>query len=218
MLERLRGHGIKSRLLNPYDAIWDARLGVRTFGYHAASGTQGESDWRLHYTPTSYSDIFRLLRIVDLAKDDVFVDLGSGLGRAVFAASRLGAGRSIGIEIVPDLCERAEDNRRRSRFAARNIKFICTHALNYQHCDTTVLFMFHPFGEDTMQQVLCDIKAARTGRTAPRLRIIYMNPVFDRVFEQSGWLERIARVPPRSRWLASANSYVVSLWRSVPSK
>src|SRR5262245_52502887 len=117
MLGRIRGNGIKSRLLNPYDALWDARLGIRTFGYHPAIGIQGKSDWRLHYTPTPYSDIFNLLRVVKLNEDDIFVDLGSGLGRAVFAASRMGAARSIGIEIVQDLFERAEENQRRSRLA-----------------------------------------------------------------------------------------------------
>src|SRR5947209_14416336 len=79
MFERLRGHGIKTRLLNPYDAFWDWKLGVHTFGYHPASGKQGDSDWQLHYTPTPYADIFRLLRMVELGPDDVFVDLGGGL-------------------------------------------------------------------------------------------------------------------------------------------
>jgi SAM-dependent methyltransferase len=214
MFERLRGLGIKSRLLNPYDAFWDWKLGVHTFGYHPARGTQGESDWQLHYTPTPYADIFRLLRMVDLGKDDVFVDLGAGLGRAVFAASWLGAKRSVGVEIVKDLCERAQQNVEGSRLVDRDIEFICTNALNYSHRDTTVLFMFHPFGEQTMRQVLREMGDAIADRTTQRLRIIYMNPVFDDVLEQSGWLRRIARVPRRPRFLSTANSYVVSLWQS----
>jgi hypothetical protein len=217
-LDRIRGHGIKARLLNPYDAVWDARLGVHTFGYHPASGTQGESDWRLHYTPTPYRDIFRLLRMVGISKDDVFVDLGAGLGRAVFAASWLGADRSVGIEIVPDLRQRAEENRKRSRLADRGVEFICAHALDYQHIDTSVLFMFHPFGGDIMQQVLRGMAEARAGKNARRLRIIYMNPVFDHVLEESGWLERIERVLPPQRWLSTANAYVVTLWQSKPSR
>src|SRR5262249_23036375 len=127
MLNHLRGRGYKDRLLNPHDELWDRRLGVRTFGFHPASG-RPEGDWRLHYTPVPYRDMFRFLRIIELSSDDVFTDLGSGLGRAVFAASWTGARRAIGVEIVEHLCEKAEENRRQSRLANRDIKFICTHA------------------------------------------------------------------------------------------
>lgn len=220
IFEKFRGQGIKTRFRNPYDAFWDWKLGVETFGYHPASGVEGDSDWRLHYTPTPYSDIFRLLKMVGLSKDDVFVDLGAGLGRAVFAASWLGAGRAIGIEVVQNLCDRALENTRHSVLSHDRVDFICTHALNYRHGDTTVLFMFHPFGEETMRQVIHDIGVARIGIEGAdrkrQLRIIYMNPVFDRVLEQSGWLERYGRLPPKARWFSTANSYFISLWRSVP--
>lgn len=216
LLDRLRGQGIKTRLLNPYDAFWDKRLGVQTFGFHPATGKQGDNDWRLHYTPTPYGDIFRLLRMVDLHDNDVFVDLGSGLGRAVFAASWMGAKRAIGIEIVEDLCDKAKQNHLHSRLGSRDIEFICAHAQNYQHRDTTVLFIFHSFGEATMRQLLRDINETRGEYAARTLRIIYLNPVFDFVLQQTGWLECIGRVPPSSRWLSTAGRYAASLWQSAP--
>src|SRR5262245_19834985 len=37
LLIRFRGHGMKARLINPRDALWDWKLGVHTFGYHPAS-------------------------------------------------------------------------------------------------------------------------------------------------------------------------------------
>src|ERR1019366_10180781 len=147
MLDRFRGKSYKDRLLNPHDEFWDRRLGVRTFGYHPAMGDPGDNDWRVHYTPTPYSDIFRLLRMVGLRSDDVFVDLGSGMGRTVFAASWLGARRAVGIEVVPELCDKAKQNHKQSRLASRDIEFICTNAQGYRNPDITVLFMFHPFGE-----------------------------------------------------------------------
>ena len=114
--------------------------------------------------PTPYSDIFHLFRMVNLNEDDVFVDLGGGLGRAVFAASWIGARRAVGIEVVPDLCRKAIENLKCSRLIGRDIEFICNDALNYRHCGTSVLFMFHPFGEATMRRVLDDMKEARVGR------------------------------------------------------
>ena len=85
MLNRFRGRGYKTRLLNPHDEFWDRRLGVRTFGFHPGTGNAGDPDWQVHYAPTPYSEIFRLLNLVDLSNEDVFVDLGSGMGRTTFA-------------------------------------------------------------------------------------------------------------------------------------
>jgi hypothetical protein len=215
VLDHFRGQGYKTRLLNPHDEFWDQRLGVRTFGFHPGSGKQGDSDWRIHYTPTPYSDIFRLLKKVGLHKDDVFTDLGSGMGRAVFCASWMGAKRAVGIEVVPDLCETATQSHLRSRLVGRNIEFNCTNALNYQSRDTTVLFMFHPFGEATLRQVLHNIEAERMTEPRAKLRIIYVNPVFDAVLQQTKWLECIGHVAGKGIWPSTTTHYETSLWQSL---
>ena len=214
MLDRFRGKSYKDRLLNPHDEFWDRRLGVRTFGYHPAMGDPGDNDWRVHYTPTPYSDIFRLLRMVDLRSDDVFVDLGAGMGRAVFAASWLGARRAVGIEVVQHLCDKAAQNHQRSRLASRDIEFICTNAQDYRNGDTTVLFMFHPFGEPTLRQVLHNIESVRMEEPRRTLRIIYVNPVYDSVLQQTKWLKCIGRVPKVASWLSTAIHYDTTLWQS----
>jgi hypothetical protein len=214
MLDRFRGRSFKDRLLNLGDEFWDRRLRVQTFGFHPGLGEPSSYDWRVHYTPTPYTDIFRLLRMVNLRSDDVFVDLGAGMGRAVFAASWYGAGRSIGVEVVQNLCNKAIENYRQSRLARRNIEFICSRAQDYQNCDTTVLFMFHPFGEATVSQVLRNIELARQSKLQPTLRIIYVNPVYDFVLQQLNWLKCIARVPPVSSRFSTAHHYEATLWQS----
>jgi hypothetical protein len=215
-LNRLRGKSFKTRLLNPRDELWDRRFGVRTFGYHPATAKQGDKDWRLHYQPVPYYDIFRLLRMVDLRSDDVFVDLGAGMGRAVFAASWMGARRALGVEIVQNLYEKAILNYRQGHLSGRDIQFICTNAINYRHHDTTVLFMFHPFGEATLRQVLLNVEADCAKRLGGGLRIIYLNPVFDAVLKQMSWLQCIGRVPAAPRWPSTAGHYQSTLWQSVP--
>jgi 16S rRNA G966 N2-methylase RsmD len=215
MLKQFRDHGIKTRILNPYDALWDRRLRVRTFGFHPAAGQQGDSDWRLHYTPAPYSDIFRLLKNVDLDRDDVFTDLGAGMGRAVFTASRMGARRAVGVEIVESLCKKALQNLQQSRLSGRDIAFICTDALNYRHDDTTVLFLFHPFGEATLRQVVRNLEIAQQNKHSRRLRVIYLNPVFDFVLQQSGWLECFDVAPASSPWLSTGRRYAATLWRAI---
>ena len=214
MIDRYRGRGYKDRLLNPHDEFWDRRLGVRTFGYQPATGKPGDSDWRVHYTPTPYCDIFRLLRMVDLRSNDVFVDFGAGLGRSVFAASWLGAKRAIGIEVVPNLCDKANDNYRRSRLFHKDIEFICMRAQEYRNPNITVCFMFHPFGEATLTQVLRNIESARVGGQSPGLRIIYVNPIYDFVLQQMSWLKCIGRIPAVRLWPSTAPHYDTSLWQS----
>jgi predicted RNA methylase len=154
--------------------------------------------------------------MVDLNEKDVFVDLGSGLGRPVFAASWRGAKRAIGVEVVPDLCAAAAENLACSRLAGKNIQFVCANATECELADTTVLFMFHPFGEHTLRTVLQNLEIARKRATSSPLRIIYGNPIYDFAMKESGWLECIARVPPPSLKLSTASRYVTSLWRSRP--
>lgn len=214
MLDDFRGRGYKDRLLNPHDEFWDRRLGVRTFGYHQATGKPGDFDWRVHYTPTPYCDIFRHLRMVHLNNDDVFVDFGAGLGRAVFAASWLGAARAIGVEVVQSLCDKASENYRHSRLVDQNIKFISIGAQDYCNPDMTVCFMFHPFGEATLRKVLHNIELVRIGKQSSKLRIVYVNPVYDVVLNRTPWLECIGRVPAARRWPSTGARYEASLWQS----
>lgn len=213
MFDHFRGKSYKTRLLNPHDEFWDRRIGIHTFGFNPGSGKQGDSDWRVHYTPTPYSDIFRLLQMVGLNKDDVFTDLGAGMGRAVFCASWMGAKRAVGIEIVQDLCETATQNHLQSRLAGRNIEFICKNAMDYQCSDTTVLFMFHPFGEATLRKVLHNIEAERMAGPRANLRIIYLNPVFDAVLQQTKWLKCVGHIEiATTKWPSTYKHNAATLW------
>ena len=209
---RIRGQGYKTRLLNPYDEFWDYRLGVRTFGFHPPSG-EGTNDWRYHYRPTPYRDIFASLRRIDLRQSDVFTDLGCGLGRAVFAASWKGARRSVGVEIVKELTTQAADNYKQSRLACRDIEFVCAPAAQYNLSETTVLFLANPFGEATLQEVVERIERDRP-KTKEPLRIIYLNPIYEAVLERSGRFDCIGRFPRHKPWLSTGPHYRTSLWRS----
>src|SRR5258706_16401589 len=104
MLQFLKGHNLKNKVRHPQDAMWDLRWRIGTFGYVPAVGEYSDPDWRGLYSATTYRELFDMLRHVKVNASDVFLDLGSGLGRAVFAAKYLGAKRAIGVEIDPGLC------------------------------------------------------------------------------------------------------------------
>jgi predicted RNA methylase len=206
----LSGRGYKTRLLNLHDEWWDRRLGISTFGYRPEVGTSGSATWRVHYTPASYSGIFAALASVGLSSEDNFTDLGSGMGRAVFAASWCGAGTARGVEILPELCEIAETNRHRSKLSKRDIGFVCDDATTVDLAGTTVLFMFHPFGPGTLTHVLDNIERKRS----KGLRIVYMNPVFNASLQERDWLHLDRIITPRKSLFAKTQNWDIAIWRA----
>jgi SAM-dependent methyltransferase len=215
-LDRFRHHDIRNRIKNPFDEYWDRKLGVHTFGHHAGTGVPGEADAFLPFVPSTYADIFSYLRSVGVGADDVFVDLGSGYGRTVFAASWLGAKRAVGVELIQLLTDGAEANRKRSALSNRDIEFVCANALEFTVPDMTILYMFHPFGEAVLEQVLVNLKAARDAIPRPRkLRIIYANPCYNDALDRAGWLRKTQHIPGVKRPLSSAGVFDAAIWESV---
>jgi SAM-dependent methyltransferase len=204
---RWRGSGLKTRLLNPHEEWCDRRLGIRSAGFTPAVGAPDTPHWRGHYEPTRYRDLFRMLRHARIGADDVYVDLGCGMGRTVFAAHSLGAKRAIGVDIDPALIAACQANLARSRGGAAGIEFVTAAAETFAHDDTTVLFMFHPFGDGTLRAVIDALGEAQ--RRRPRtLRVVYHNPVYDELLGASGWLRRT------DHWPAARHGYPVSFWSS----
>ncbi len=212
----LRNRALRMRLTQPLDELWDRRLRIHTFGHRPGSGRQGDAEWYLHYSPTPYRDLFHFMRAAKLGPHDVFTDLGAGMGRAVFAASWLGASRAIGIELLPELAAIAEQNRQSSRLRDRDIVFRAENALDHSLLGTTLLYMFHPFGEQVMERVLAKAQQdrAKAGITTP-LRIIYVNPVCEEVLATSGWLRLVTDLPARPQILSTAKHYRTTIWQSV---
>jgi SAM-dependent methyltransferase len=62
------------------------------------------------YEASAWRWLPRALRGRRIGADDVFVDIGSGKGRVVLAASRLPFGRVVGVEISESLNEVARSN------------------------------------------------------------------------------------------------------------
>jgi len=70
------------------------------------------------YVPTPYSIVARMLALAGTRRGDVLFDLGSGDGRLVIEAARLGA-RGIGVERDGELVERANEAARQAGVADR---------------------------------------------------------------------------------------------------
>jgi SAM-dependent methyltransferase len=220
LLGRLKGKGVKTRLLHPHDELWDRRLGIRTAGWTPSRGDYDDPFRKVEYRPTPYAVLLRMLRRVGVGRGDVVVDLGAGLGRAVFLASWLGAKRAVGVEIDGALVEKARANLARSRLAGRTIEFVQSPAEAYPQDDTTVIFMFNPFGVGIMHMVVERI--TRTLEQRPReLRIAYLNPLAASALDASPRLARLdqwveERVGPEFllRWKRAAG-WGATFWRAA---
>ncbi len=119
----------------------------------------------------------------------------------------------MGVEIDPPLTARCVESARRGGYAEGSVDFVCAPAQTYSHTDTTVLFMFHPFGAGTMREVVDGLDAAFDARPRP-LTVIYLNPVFDEVLLGSRHLKRIEHWPPRDATRFGGTRYAVSFWRA----
>src|SRR3954470_13604453 len=64
----------------------------------------------IHYVPTSGGVTDAMLKLAKVTAEDVVYDLGSGDGRIVITAAKKYGARGIGIELDPDLINKANRN------------------------------------------------------------------------------------------------------------
>jgi hypothetical protein len=115
------------------------------------------------YIPCSVEALLRVVDQVAVAPTDVFVDLGSGLGRAVVLVHLLTGAEGIGVEIQSTLalgaCTLAD------RLGLRGVSFIHGDAArNIEKVERgTIFFLYCPFGGERLVRVLADLgRVART--------------------------------------------------------
>lgn len=74
------------------------------------------------YVPTPMEVVNRMLKIANVGKDDVVYDLGCGDGRIVVAAVKdFGAKSGFGVDLDPELIQRAKHKARRENIAHKAV-------------------------------------------------------------------------------------------------
>lgn len=109
----------------------------QTSGYVPHVGQQGKD---VIWVPTPAELVNKMLEIAEVAPKDFVIDLGSGDGRTVIAAARLGA-RAIGIEYNPDMVELSKRKAEEAGVSALT-KFIQTDLFEYDLSEASVITMF----------------------------------------------------------------------------
>jgi SAM-dependent methyltransferase len=123
-----------------------------------------------------------------------FVDLGSGKGRSLLIAARMGFRRVIGVEFAPQLAATARRNIR--IMGVSNATVIDADAAEFMLPeDDLVVFLFNPFRQTVVRRVVTNLEQSRAGR----LYVIYSNPICAEAFDASQVLRRVGTAP--ARWL-----------------
>jgi hypothetical protein len=131
-----------------------------------------------------------------------FIDLGSGKGRILLAASEFSFSRIIGIEISQALNNIAVSNisHHANTVAARSAYALhCMNAAHYEfEAEPLVVFLFNPFGKDTFDAVVSRLEDSL--RTWPRdVCVIYLNPRFEKRLQRSPLFRRLKSEGSRLR-------------------
>ena len=190
---------------------WEKRLGLDTSGWMPVTLDDG-----MLYEATPYLLLMEILRHLDLGDDDVFVDLGCGKGRATCMAAQNGKGRVVGVEQDDSFLDIARQNL--AKLPGRNapVEFFHGLAQGFDFDDTTVVFLFNPFGARTLQEVV-DLIEQSLQRKPRKLRFVYVNPVHEQVFSETPWLENVATWPSAAYpefTILPPNPRMVSFWQA----
>ena len=157
------------------------------------------------YVPTTASLIYEILNSLALQPDTfVFVDMGSGKGRALLVASEFAFAKIIGIELSPHLHRIAGENIKRYSPASQQcteFQLLCMNVTDYVYGpEPVVLFLFDPFGSETLRSVIANLEASLS--TQPREAfVVYIYPQFEDVLQDSRVLRKVREGgPPRRPW------------------
>jgi hypothetical protein len=134
------------------------------------------------YQATPARVILELIQHAHLQADDVFYDVGSGLGRVVLLAALLSAAQVKGIEFEPAYCTYAQQ-RAQSLHLSR-VSIVNVDARQADYADGTLFFLYTPCTGRMFQEVLDRLH--NEARLRP-ITIATYGPCTERVAQQP-WL------------------------------
>lgn len=174
------------------DFSFDWRYGTDTNRWVKVDDLGEVGENKVHsvrYQATKARPLRQLLNSLDLPREKAFVDFGSGKGRALMIAAECGFQRVVGVEFSPALCEQARQNMeifRRKSNVTTQFEVVRSDVTHYEiQPDQSVFFMYNPFGDAVMEQVVANLR--RSLEVTPRpIWLIYNNPICHGVIEKAG--------------------------------
>jgi histone methylation protein DOT1 len=149
------------------------------------------------YQPTPSRYLFALIRRTKITAEDVFIDLGSGLGHVPLLVATCTKARAVGSELEPSYVECATQSARDLNLA--NATFLATDARDADLSGGTIFYLYTPFRGAILRAVLDRLRAEAKTRAIRVCTFGTCTPI-------------VAAEP----WLAldSAESGLISVFRS----
>ena len=196
-------------------AAFDERFGVDTAGCIHQTELNINNPNQLHAVfyrgsdPKFFRDAIEALPI-DYRRF-VFIDFGSGKGRAILLATEFPFKRIVGVEFSEELHRIAQDNIRRFHSdisKCRDVESVCMDAVHYPlPDDCLVCYLCNPFDATIVAQVLSNIRKSLL-RNPREIFIVYYNPREGHVVDQADCFMRVGSSGPILIWRTSLESQV----------
>ncbi len=186
-----------------YDALDTFVNGLLRIDVALEETRQREPDM-VFLQPTPARIVLELVGEATITKDDVFYDLGSGLGQVPILVRLLTGAKTKGIEFEAAYCAYARLCARRLNLS--HVEFMNLDARDADYSDGTVFFMYTPFTGKLLQEVLEKLKGESRKRA---IRICTYGPCTPHVSNQS-WLRRVGQVDQNAD-----HEYESAIFRSI---
>jgi precorrin-6B methylase 2 len=141
------------------------------------------------YDSPEYWYIRLMVRRLKLTREDVFYDMGCGMGRVLCIMARRQIRKCVGIELLEPLCQDARSNALRLRGRKTPIEVICADAATADLSEGTVYYLYNPFGKDTLRDFLANLETS-VSRTPRKVMVVYYNSLHESILKASGWLKK----------------------------
>lgn len=116
----------------------------------------------LIYGETPYFTLYKILNYIKPTKDDIFYDLGSGVGKAVFFTNAYFKIKSIGIDIIPSFIQNSKCIKQ--KFKLENIEFYQGNFIDFDIKNGTIFYIAGTcFDDDMIDKITQKIKEFKTG-------------------------------------------------------
>lgn len=165
-----------------YDCLDELVSGVFQFSVSDEPKVELSSEM-VAYQPTPARHTFDLIRRTKLADEDVFIDLGSGLGHVPLIVATCTKARVVGIELEPSYVECAMQCARDLNLT--NATFLAMDARDADLSSGTVFYLYTPFRGAILRAVLDRLRTEANRRA---IRVCTFGPCTPIIAAES-WLE-----------------------------
>ena len=130
----------------------------------------------VHYQPSHPRVLRHVLESLPIDPSEfVFVDLGSGKGRALLMSAALPFRRIVGVELSPSLCAVADENLASFRGERRcaDVQVLCADVCDFELPEEdTVFYLFNPFHRPVLRRVVENVRVS-VARSPRRILVAY---------------------------------------------